>query len=67
VVGLDITTGLPRIEELFEARTPKNQAVLSEINGIAEVTETDDGQTIKLRAAKHSVTSVNYPRAGRLR
>jgi DNA-directed RNA polymerase subunit beta' len=48
VVGLDITTGLPRIEELFEARTPKNQAVLSEINGVAEVTETDDGQTIKV-------------------
>jgi DNA-directed RNA polymerase subunit beta' len=52
VVGLDITTGLPRIEELFEARTPKNQAVLSEINGIAEVTETDDGQTIKVTSSE---------------
>ena len=52
VVGLDITTGLPRIEELFEARTPKNQAVLSEINGVAEVTETDDGQTIKVTSSE---------------
>jgi DNA-directed RNA polymerase subunit beta' len=52
VVGLDITTGLPRIEELFEARTPKNQAILSEINGVAEVIETDDGQTIKVTSSE---------------
>ncbi len=48
VVGLDITTGLPRVEELFEARTPKSQAVISEINGIAEVIRSDDGQTVKI-------------------
>jgi len=39
-------------EELFEARTPKNQAILSEINGVAEVTETDDGQTIKVTSSE---------------
>ena len=33
VVGLDITSGLPRIVELFEARTPKGKAVLSLIEG----------------------------------
>ena len=33
VVGLDITSGLPRIVELFEARTPKGKAVLSPIQG----------------------------------
>ncbi len=33
VVGLDITSGLPRIVELFEARTPKGKAHLSPING----------------------------------
>ena len=33
VVGLDITSGLPRIVELFEARTPKGKAALSPING----------------------------------
>jgi DNA-directed RNA polymerase subunit beta' len=48
VVGLDITTGLPRVEELFEARTPKNQAIVSEINGTAEVIRSDEGQTVKV-------------------
>ncbi len=35
VAGLDITQGLPRVEELFEARAPKGQAVVSEIDGLA--------------------------------
>jgi len=48
VVGLDITTGLPRVEELFEARTPKNQAIVSEINGIAEVVRSDESQSVKV-------------------
>jgi DNA-directed RNA polymerase subunit beta' len=34
----DITTGLPRVEELFEARSPKGQALLSEISGKVTVT-----------------------------
>jgi DNA-directed RNA polymerase subunit beta' len=33
VAGDDITQGLPRIQELFEARNPKGQAVISEIAG----------------------------------
>ena len=40
VVGLDITSGLPRIVELFEARTPKGKAVLSPINGKVKSIET---------------------------
>ena len=44
VVGLDITSGLPRIVELFEARTPKGKAVLSPINGkIKSVDVTPEG------------------------
>ena len=35
----DITQGLPRVEELFEARRPKHSAILSEIDGVATVTE----------------------------
>ena len=35
--ALDITSGLPRVEELFEARVPKGEAMLSEIDGIVEV------------------------------
>ncbi|HDF3177151.1 TPA: DNA-directed RNA polymerase subunit beta' [Staphylococcus aureus] len=36
VAGSDITQGLPRIQEIFEARNPKGQAVITEIEGIVE-------------------------------
>ncbi|GAG11748.1 unnamed protein product, partial [marine sediment metagenome] len=36
ISGEDITLGLPRVEQLFEVRKPKKQAVISEINGIVE-------------------------------
>jgi len=40
--GGDITTGLPRVEELFEARkTPKGEAVVSEIGGVVQVMHSD--------------------------
>lgn len=39
VAGDDITQGLPRVEELFEARKPKGQALISEINGVCKITE----------------------------
>jgi DNA-directed RNA polymerase subunit beta' len=45
VVGVDITTGLPRVEELFEARTPDGSAIISEIDGTIEIIHTD-GETI---------------------
>ncbi len=38
VAGSDITQGLPRVEELFEARQPKKAAIMSEINGTAHIT-----------------------------
>ena len=37
IAGSDITQGLPRIEELFEARRPKKTAVVSEHNGVAHI------------------------------
>ncbi len=40
VVGDDITAGLPRVEELFEARKPKGQAVITEITGRVSIVET---------------------------
>ena len=47
VVGLDITSGLPRIVELFEARTPKGKAALAPIDGIIkEITTLDDGNRV---------------------
>lgn len=45
VAGDDITQGLPRVQELFEARNPKGQAVISEIDGVvAEINEVRDKQ-----------------------
>ena len=40
IAGDDITQGLPRVEELFEARKPKKMAVLSEISGTVSIEET---------------------------
>ncbi len=48
VVGLDITTGLPRVEELFEARNPKAQAIISEIDGTVEIIDDEMGRRIKV-------------------
>lgn len=39
VAGADITQGLPRVEELFEARKPKGLAIISEIGGTVQITE----------------------------
>jgi len=40
VAGGDITQGLPRVEELFEARKPKGLAIISELDGRAEIRDT---------------------------
>ena len=40
--GADITQGLPRVEELFEARKPKGVAIVTEISGTVKVTALDD-------------------------
>lgn len=43
--GTDITQGLPRVEELFEARTPKGKSVLAEIEGIVNIVADSDKGT----------------------
>ena len=48
IAGLDITSGLPRVNELFEARVPKGEAVLSEIDGTALVNETTEGRIVEV-------------------
>ncbi|KKR87408.1 MAG: DNA-directed RNA polymerase subunit beta' [Candidatus Uhrbacteria bacterium GW2011_GWF2_41_16] len=40
VAGKDITQGLPRVEELFEARNPKQKAVMSEVSGRVQIEQT---------------------------
>jgi len=52
VVGVDVTQGLPRVEELFEARTPKVLSPLSEIAGKVTLGEVEEGWKVR-------VTSVN--------
>jgi DNA-directed RNA polymerase subunit beta' len=59
VVGVDVTQGLPRIQELFEVRTPKLPSPLAEIAGKVRVKETIDGYEIKLTGKdKNNATKV---------
>src|SRR5437667_125116 len=48
VAGTDITQGLPRVEELFEARIPKGKAIISEIDGEVEIVRTETARKIKV-------------------
>ena len=58
VAGSDITQGLPRVEELFEARKPKKTAVLAEISGTVSITETKRTRNVTIKPeAGESVTS----------
>ena len=50
IVGLDITQGLPRVDELLEARTPKFAAQISEIAGKAKIEEATDGYRVKIKS-----------------
>jgi len=52
VAGLDITSGLPRVEELFEARVPKGVAVICEIDGTAEVIDTKEVRRIRVTSSE---------------
>lgn len=62
VAGDDITQGLPRIQELFEARNPKGQAIISEIDGIVkEIREAKDRREIEVEGeAETKVYPVTY-------
>ena len=59
VAGVDITSGLPRVEELFEARSPKGQAFLVEIDGNVEISEESDER--RLRIANTEEYREEYP------
>ena len=52
VVGVDVTQGLPRVEELFEARTPKILAPLAEISGKVRVNETEGGWEVTITSVQ---------------
>lgn len=58
VGGSDITTGLPRVEELFEARTPKGQAALAELAGVVDIWEKDHKFVIQIKPTKAEVETI---------
>ena len=49
VVMSDVTQGLPRVEELFEMRTPKNMASISEITGKIKIEATEEGYHLQVK------------------
>ncbi len=66
VAGDDITAGLPRVEELFEARKPKGQAVITEIDGTVEIVESKGSRKVIVTNGEDS-KSYSIPYGTRLR
>ncbi|WP_455565864.1 DNA-directed RNA polymerase subunit beta' [Paenibacillus glycanilyticus] len=62
VAGDDITQGLPRIQELFEARNPKGQAIITELDGVVkEIREAKDRREIEVQGeAETKVYAITY-------
>ena len=60
--GDDITQGLPRVEELFEARRPKREAVLAEVGGTVSITDTKKKREVIIRTADGEARTyaINY-------
>jgi DNA-directed RNA polymerase subunit beta' len=60
VAGEDITRGLPRVEELFEVRKPKGQAVVAEVSGIARFGENKGRREVEVLGENDEVLGA-YP------
>ena len=60
--GMDITAGLPRVEELFEARIPKGKAEISHIDGIVEIIRGDGLTKVKVVSTEVYDTSLALPK-----
>jgi DNA-directed RNA polymerase subunit beta' len=67
VAGEDITQGLPRVEELFEARRPKGQAIVAEIDGLVEVREVKGRREIEIRSETGERVQYAIPFGARLK
>ncbi|MBI4919709.1 DNA-directed RNA polymerase subunit beta' [Candidatus Azambacteria bacterium] len=58
----DITEGLPRVQEVFEARTPKSKAAISEVDGkVIDVIDGGKQKTIKIAAANKEIFEYGVP------
>ncbi len=66
VAGQDITQGLPRVEELFEARIPKGKAEISHIDGIVEVINSESGRKVKVTSREAFDTPVELDEGAEL-
>ena len=61
VAGVDITHGLPKVEEMFEARKPKGKAVMSKFDGrVTEIEEKGNIWVVKISKADKKKSSVEY-------
>jgi DNA-directed RNA polymerase subunit beta' len=67
VAGDDITQGLPRVEELFEARKPKGLAIISEFDGTVEVSETRQRREIRITPEHGETKSYPVPYGSRMK
>ena len=66
VAGLDITSGLPRVEELFEARVPKGAATIAEIDGTAELIREGDRRTLRITSVEIYQDDYTVPKGMKL-
>ena len=66
VAGADITHGLPRVVELFEARRPKGLAKIAEEDGVVSIEETDKALTVVITDAAGEEHRHAFPRRTRL-
>ena len=66
VAGADITQGLPRVEELFEARKPKGLAIVTEVAGTVKIEETKKKRTVIVIADDGEEVSYDIPFGSRL-
>lgn len=67
VAGADITQGLPRVEELFEARKPKGLAIVSEISGVVRVEETKKKRIVYVTPDNGEELNYDIPFGSRLK
>jgi DNA-directed RNA polymerase subunit beta' len=67
VAGSDITQGLPRVEELFEARKPKGLAIVSEVSGTVKMEETKKKRIIYVIADSGEEFTYDIPFGSRIK
>ncbi|WP_123054736.1 DNA-directed RNA polymerase subunit beta' [Clostridium sp. JN-1] len=67
VAGSDITQGLPRVEELFEARKPKGLAIVSEVSGTVKMEETKKKRTVIVVTQSGEEVTYDIPFGSRLK